>query len=157
MVILDFGLKNCPVIRQTAKDPGIFLSKNAVQNMYSHFPPFFQIFCYLSVLYTLSYLKALASLQNLWAKSDYTFAFSIAPVHGSAPKYDATTKFLPSTIPSINHRTSLQPQFIDGTKCRWSKFHHIVVRLFVSKEIGDEEPYYSTRILIFSFIWASTI
>ena len=23
-----------------------------------------------------------------------------------------------------------------------------------SKEIGDEEPYYSTKILIFSFIWA---
>ena len=49
MVILDFGLKNCPVIRQTAKDPGIFLSKNAVQNMYSHFPPFFYVDILLSI------------------------------------------------------------------------------------------------------------
>ena len=26
--------------------------------------------------------------------------------------------------------------------------------IVVNKEIGDEEPYYSTKISIFSFIWA---
>ena len=28
------------------------------------------------------------------------------------------------------------------------------VQIWIPKEIGDKEPYYSTKILIFSFIWA---
>jgi hypothetical protein len=31
---------------------------------------------------------------------------------------------------------------------------HLQLPIFMIKEIEDEEPYYSTKISIFSFIWA---
>ena len=33
--------------------------------------------------------------------------------------------------------------------------HNFIILYYpISKEIGDEEPYYNTKILIFSFTWA---
>ena len=35
-----------------------------------------------------------------------------------------------------------------------SRYVRRVATIVAGKEIGDEEPYYSTKISIFSFIWA---
>ena len=41
---------------------------------------------------------------------------------------------------------------LNKSKFSFLDFYHHSIK--VHKEIGDEEPYYSTKILIFSFIWA---